>query len=168
MKERQANQKLMQNRAKTLKARDEGFAIPVRRVGDIDCETRKVRLHASVPVEGALGRSALQRLVISEWHPMRVVVTGDDAVEVINREDEDLLQIEQAYPGAKPAFNRFGKSLGARGLKRVVVHRSTQAWGWAISSLAFGRSCSSSTHRVDPVYRSHGMLGWAGSWRLRK
>ena len=36
---------------------------------------------------------------------MRVVVTGDDAVEVVNREDEDLLQIEQAYPGAKlPLF----------------------------------------------------------------
>ena len=104
MKEREANQKLMQHRVQALKARDEGFAIPVRRVGDIDCETRQVKLHASVPVEGALGRSALGKLVISEWHPMRVVVTGDDAVEVINRKDEDLLQIEQAYPGAEPAF----------------------------------------------------------------
>ena len=36
MKEREANQKLMDNRAKALKARDEGFPIPVRRVGDID------------------------------------------------------------------------------------------------------------------------------------
>ena len=100
MKERLGNQMLMQHRAQALKARDEGFAIPIRRVGDIDCETRKVRLHESVLVEGALGRSALQELVISEWHPMRVVVTGDDAVEVINMEDGMLMQIEQAYLGA--------------------------------------------------------------------
>ena len=95
MKERLGNQKLMQSRAQALKACDEGFAIPIRRVGDIDCETRKVKLHASVPVEGALGRSALQELVISEWHPMRVVVTGGDAVEVINRED---IMLQVSHP----------------------------------------------------------------------
>ena len=32
---------------------------------------------------------------------MRVVVTDGDAVEVVNREDSRLQQMEQAYPGAK-------------------------------------------------------------------
>ena len=104
MREREANQKLMENRAKALKARDEGFPIPVRRVGDIDCETRKVRLDDSVPVEGSFprhpGRSALQDLIVSDWHPMRVVVGEDGAPkEVVNKEDPKLLQIEKAYPG---------------------------------------------------------------------
>ena len=44
-------------------------------VGDIECETLKDQLHESVPIEGDLGRSALQDLVVSDWHPMKVVVT---------------------------------------------------------------------------------------------
>ena len=99
MKERVANQKFMQHRAQALKARDGRFSISVRRIGDIDCATRKVRLHESVPIEGDLGRSALQDLVVSNWHPMKVVVSGDDAVEVVNADDAMLQQMEQAYPG---------------------------------------------------------------------
>ena len=38
---------IMQHRAQALKARNEGFSIPVRRVGDVDCETRKVRLQCA-------------------------------------------------------------------------------------------------------------------------
>ena len=72
MKEREANDKLVKNRSAALEARKEGFPIPVRRVGDIDCETLKVRLHESVPMEGALGHSALQELVVSTWHPIKV------------------------------------------------------------------------------------------------
>jgi len=103
MKEREANQKLLEHRAKALKARDEGFPIPVRRVGDIDCETRKTRLDDSVPVEGSFphhpGRSALQDLVVSDWHPMKVVVTNGVAEEVVNDQDPKLAQMEAAYPG---------------------------------------------------------------------
>ena len=103
MKEREANQKLTEFRAKALKARDEGFPIPVRRVGDIDCETRKTRLDDSVPVEGSFphhpGRSALQDLVVSDWHPMKVVVTNGVAEEVVNDQDPKLAQMEAAYPG---------------------------------------------------------------------
>jgi hypothetical protein len=50
----------MQHRAQALKARDQGFNIPVRRVGDIECETRKTKLHSSVPVEGALGTNSCE------------------------------------------------------------------------------------------------------------
>jgi hypothetical protein len=76
VKEREANQKLLDNRSAALRAREQGFPIPVRRVGDIDCESRRVKLHASVPVEGEFpdrpGRSALQDLVIDgTWHPVR-------------------------------------------------------------------------------------------------
>ena len=103
MKEREANQKLLEIRAKALKARDEGFPIPVRRVGDVDCETRKIRLDDSVPVEGSFprrpGRSALQDLVISDWHPMKVVVTDGVGEEVVNDQDPKLAQMEAAYPG---------------------------------------------------------------------
>ena len=86
MKERKANTKLMEHRVQALAARDDGFAIPVRRVGDTECETLKNRLHtrvtrvsqkARVPVvEGLLGRSKLQELVVSSWHPTKVVVSG--------------------------------------------------------------------------------------------
>ena len=104
VKEREANQKLMEHRAEALRARNEGFPIPVRRVGDIDCESRKERLHERVSVEGSFphrpGRSALQDLIVSDWHPMRVVVGEDGAPkEVVNNEDPKLLQIEKAYPG---------------------------------------------------------------------
>ena len=105
MKEREANQKLLESRAKALKARSEGFPIPVRRVGDIDCETRTTRIHERVPVQGEFpnrpGRSALQDLIVSDWHPMRVVMgaAGGAPKEVINPEDPKLLQIEKAYPG---------------------------------------------------------------------
>ena len=99
MMQREANQKLMQNRSAALKARKEGFPIPVRRVGDIECESLEVQLHQSVPAAGAFGRSALQELVISDWHPMKVVVSGDVAVEVVNTDDAMMRQIEAAYPG---------------------------------------------------------------------
>lgn len=55
MQEREANLKLIQNRAQVLKARDQGFSIPVRRIGDLECSTRTVKLHPGVPVEGNLG-----------------------------------------------------------------------------------------------------------------
>eukprot|EP01046_Picozoa_sp_COSAG06_P047101 COSAG06_NODE_6786_length_2783_cov_2.020492_2_plen_289_part_00 len=99
MKEREANQKLMKNRTAALKARAEGFPIPVRRVGDIECETLKVQLHESVPVEGRLGRSALQDLVVSTWHPMKVVMVDGEAKEVVNTDDPMMQQMEVAYPG---------------------------------------------------------------------
>ena len=71
-----------------------------RECGGADiCETRKVRLHESMLIEGSLGRSALQELVVSHWHPMKVIVSGDDAVEVVNTSDVKLQQMEQAYPG---------------------------------------------------------------------
>eukprot|EP01045_Picozoa_sp_COSAG04_P006990 COSAG04_NODE_355_length_16048_cov_133.443511_5_plen_1065_part_00 len=104
MQDREKNQKLMEHRAQALKLRNEGFPIPVRIVGDIDCETRRERLHERVPVEGSFphrpGRSALQDLIVSDWHPMRVVVGEDGAPrEVVNKKDPKLLQIEKAYPG---------------------------------------------------------------------
>lgn len=99
IKERAANQKLISNREAALRAKKEGFAIPVRRVGDIDCETLKDRLHESVPVEGDLGRSALQDLVVSEWHPMKVMLVDGEPEEVVNPEDTMMQQMEQAYPG---------------------------------------------------------------------
>jgi hypothetical protein len=103
LKERQANQHMIQNRAQALQARHDGFPIPVRRVGDIDCETRKAKLHDRVPVEGSLGRSALQELVVSDWHPLKVVVTGDEAVEVVNRDDDMMKKMEEVYPGLQVA-----------------------------------------------------------------
>ena len=99
LKEREANEKLVKNRAAALKARAEGFPIPVRRVGDIDCETLKDKLHESVPVEGDLGRSALQDLVVSAWHPMKVVVVDGDAKEIVNADDPMMRQMEGKYPG---------------------------------------------------------------------
>ena len=42
---------------------------------------------------------ALQELVVSDWHPMKVVVTGDDAIEVVNENDATMEQMEEAYPG---------------------------------------------------------------------
>lgn len=72
MKERESNKKVTENRAAALKARAAGFPIPVRRIGEIDCETLTVKLHESVPVEGELGRPSLQELVTSGWHPMTV------------------------------------------------------------------------------------------------
>jgi hypothetical protein len=103
LKERDANTKLIQNRKQALKARNDGFRIPVRRVGDIDCETRAVRLSASVPVEGPLGRSALQDLIVSDWHPIKVIVTDDGPSEVANMDDAMLRRIEEAYPGMEVA-----------------------------------------------------------------
>ena len=72
----------------------------MRRVGDIECETLKERLHESVPVEGDLGRSALQELVVSDWHPMKVVIGEDgEPKEEVNTDDTMMQQMEQAYPG---------------------------------------------------------------------
>eukprot|EP01047_Picozoa_sp_COSAG01_P004859 COSAG01_NODE_162_length_23597_cov_21.924130_2_plen_169_part_00 len=99
MRDREARQQLIQNRAQALKARSEGFPIPVRRMGDIDCETLKVRLHESVPVEGARGRSALQELVVSTWHPMKIVTSGEEVTEVVNTDDPMMQQMEREYPG---------------------------------------------------------------------
>ena len=66
-----------------------------------------------------------------------LVVTGDNAVEVINREDEDLRQIEQAYPGAKTSFQLFWLAQTGGMTERRCSY--AQVWGWAISSLRFGR-----------------------------
>jgi hypothetical protein len=100
MKEREANNKLVKNRSAALKARAEGFPIPVRRVGDLECETLKHKLHESVPVGGDMGRSKLQVLITSTWHPMKVVVTaGGEPKSVVNADDPMMLKIEQAYPG---------------------------------------------------------------------
>ena len=52
-----------------------------------------------MPIGGSLGRSALQELVICNWRPMKVIVSGDDDVEVVNTSDTMLQQMEQAYPG---------------------------------------------------------------------
>eukprot|EP01046_Picozoa_sp_COSAG06_P001196 COSAG06_NODE_36_length_30622_cov_18.404869_24_plen_222_part_00 len=67
IKERAANDKLMQNRAAALKARGEGFPIPVRRVGDIECGSLDIQLHQSVPAEGALGRSGEKPFKAPIW-----------------------------------------------------------------------------------------------------
>ena len=56
-----------------------------------------------MPVEGSFphrpGRSALQDLVVSDWHPMHVVVTDGAPEEVVNPDDPKLAQMEAAYPG---------------------------------------------------------------------
>ena len=98
MSDRESKQKLADNREQALKARNAGFPIPVRRVGDIECKSRKQKLHNSVPVEGPLGRSALQDLVVSQWHPTKVVISGGVGVETVNRNDAMMQQMEQAYP----------------------------------------------------------------------
>jgi ankyrin repeat protein len=98
MSDRESKQKFVDNREQALKARDAGFPIPVRRVGDIECKSRKQKLHKSVPVEGPLGRSALQDLVVSQWHPMKVVINGGVGVETVNRNDAMMQQMQQAYP----------------------------------------------------------------------
>ena len=110
VKQREANDQIVQNRKQALRARDEGFPIPVRRMGDIECSSLKAKLPECVPVEGDFptpdmptdkpGRSALQDLVISNWHPVRTVVRdGGVAEEVVNKDDPKLQQIERAYPG---------------------------------------------------------------------
>ena len=96
LKERAANDKLIESRQAAVAAREAGFAIPIRRVGVLDCESRSRKLPSSVPVEGDLGLSVLQDLVMSDWHPVNIV----DGTEVINPNDFWVGQIEAAYPGA--------------------------------------------------------------------
>ena len=69
----------------------------------IDCETPKVKLHESVTVEGDLGRSSLQDLVVSAWQPMKVVVIDGDAKEVVNADDPMVQRIDREYPGLRVA-----------------------------------------------------------------
>lgn len=94
-KEREANDKLTESRKLAVAAANAGFSIPIRHIGQLDCESRAQQLPATVPVEGEFGRSRLQQIIFSDWHPTQVV----NGQSQVNPEDACLRSIESVYPG---------------------------------------------------------------------
>ena len=63
-------------------------------MGVLDCESRRVKLPPSVRLKGELGLSALQALVMSDWHPVKVVA----GAEQLDPDDHWVQAIEGKYP----------------------------------------------------------------------
>lgn len=83
-----------------------GFHIPMRMIGELDCDTRTKSAGAKtlpecVSLEGRLGLSELQSLVNDvQWHPEKTVIKDGQPFAQINWEDERLRKIEKRYPNS--------------------------------------------------------------------
>ena len=106
IKERESTQLQVEARSAALAAWRDGFPVLVRRVGSLDCSSRKrpgaavCRALRCVPVEGPMGISNLQSLVLdSSWHPTKVVVVNNIEREEILWNDSWVNAIERTYPG---------------------------------------------------------------------
>ena len=150
MRERLANDKLVQCRHAAIAARDCGFPIPTRRVGVLDCSSRPAQLYDAIPLEGEVGLSSLQDLVLSDWHPVKVV-DGEEVREACR------------FPFLLASVSR--ETVCCCGRSSIAMMRGCEEWrtssqrrAWRRLSSRCGKSCSASMLPAGTLLRSRGTL----------